>query len=250
MILELIRHATMRIRFAGHRLLTDPCLAEAGTLPSYAGRSPNPLVPLPCPAAETLAGIDLVVVSHLHKDHFDGTAKALIPRDMPLVCQAADEARLREDGFLRTMPATANLVWNGIEVIPTLARHGTSAGVLNDMGTAAGFVLRAQGEGTLYWAGDTVWCEAVKETITRWRPDLIITHSGGAVWGGNELIVMDAAQTVAVCRHAPDSRVIAVHMEAFDHCAATRANLRRAARDAGIGDDRLLIPADGESLDM
>jgi hypothetical protein len=59
---------------------------------------------------------------------------------------------------------------------------------------------------------------------------------------------MDAEQTIQVCQAAPHSMVVAVHMEALDHCQVTRAGLRSYATRHGIGPDRLLIPADGEKL--
>ena len=76
---------------------------------------------------------------------------------------------------------------------------------------------------------------------------MIITHSSGAVWGPRrDLIVMDSAQTTAVCLYAPTATVIAVHMEALDHGTVSRVDLARARDEAGIPPNRLLIPADGE----
>jgi hypothetical protein len=62
------------------------------------------------------------------------------------------------------------------------------------------------------------------------------------------LIVMDAAQTVAVCHAAPNSTVIATHMEALDHATVTRAALRKYAEAQGVGPKKLLIPFDGERI--
>jgi hypothetical protein len=55
---------------------------------------------------------------------------------------------------------------------------------------------------------------------------------------------------VAVCLEAPASTVIATHLEALDHCMTSRADLRAAAREAGIPDQRLRIPADGEVIEI
>jgi len=188
------------------------------------------------------------LVSHLHKDHFDPAAAEVIPPQMPILCRGQDAEKLKKDNFTRVQPVADHLACNGIEFHCVPARHGTSDAVLGDMGTTCGYVLRAPKEPTLYWAGDTVWYEGVAETITKWRPDVILTHSGGAVWNRGELIIMDADQTVTVCRRAPSSQVVAIHMEAFDHCTITRSELRRAAREAGISDDRLSIPVDGEEI--
>ena len=248
MKLQLIRNATMRITYAGQTILTDPCLAAAGALPSYAGRAPNPTVSLPIAIDDLLATIDLVLVSHLHKDHFDPTAQERIPEDTKILCRSQDADQLNKDNFSQVQSIENHLDYKGIEYHSVPGRHGTSQDVLGDMGTTCGFVLRADNEPTLYWAGDTVWYEGVRETISKWNPDIILTHSGGAVWNKDELIIMDAKQTVDLCRFAPASQVVAIHMEAFDHCTITRAQMRRVAREAGISDDRLLIPEDGEEI--
>jgi hypothetical protein len=90
----------------------------------------------------------------------------------------------------------------------------------------------------------------VYEILGRFRPDVIITHSSGALWKGGGPIVMDAAQTLAVCRAAPGSRVIAIHLDSLDHGDVSRHGLRAQARAAGISDAQLLIPLDGESLEV
>jgi hypothetical protein len=59
---------------------------------------------------------------------------------------------------------------------------------------------------------------------------------------------MDAEQTAAVCLAAPNATVVAVHMEALDHATVSRADLRACADSQGIPHDRLLIPADDETL--
>ncbi|MEA2601654.1 MAG: hypothetical protein QOF89_2646 [Acidobacteriota bacterium] len=92
--------------------------------------------------------------------------------------------------------------------------------------------------------------EPVLQTIERFRPDVIVTHSSGAMWKGSGPIVMDAAQTLAVCRAAPASRVVAIHLDSLDHGEVSREDLRAQARAAEIPDTRLLIPGDGETLEL
>ncbi len=118
------------------------------------------------------------------------------------------------------------------------------------MGNVAGFVFQAADEPTVYWAGDTIWCEAVKQVIIDTQPDIILTHSSGAKFGDDDPIVMDAEQTIAVCQAAPQAIVVAIHMEALDHGTVSRADLRTLAQAAGIKPRRLLIPADGEKIGL
>jgi L-ascorbate metabolism protein UlaG (beta-lactamase superfamily) len=249
MQIQQIRNATLRITYAGKLFLTDPYLTAKHQMPSYTGKSPNPLVELPYPAQEIISGIEMVCVSHLHSDHFDTTAQNLLPRDIPVLCQSGDESEIEDRGFCNVIPVADAVSWQGIRIIRTKGQHGTGD-VLKEMGNASGFVFQAEGEPTVYWTGDTIWCKAVADAIDKTQPDIIITHSCGAVWGDNVLILMDAAQTVDVCRAAPKAFVVATHMEALDHATVSRSDLRAFAKIKGIKPDQLLIPADGELLNF
>lgn len=248
MKIRLIRSATLRLEYAGLRFVIDPYLAAKHSRPSFAGRSPNPLVDLPCSPRDVISGIDLVIISHLHSDHFDPAAQELLPKDIPFLCQPGDEAQIVAKGFRRVTPVVESLDWEGMTITRTPGQHG-SGDVLAEMGQASGFIFHAEDEPTVYWAGDTIWYEGVADTIARTQPQIIITHSCGAMWGERVLIVMDAVQTVAVCRAAPHSTVIATHLDSLDHATISREALRRYADANGIGPGQLLIPADGETLE-
>jgi L-ascorbate metabolism protein UlaG (beta-lactamase superfamily) len=247
MKIQLIRSATLRMEYAHRRFVIDPYFAPKHSRPSFAGKSPNPLVDLPCPPHEVIADIEMVLVSHLHSDHFDPVAQELLPKEMQIFCQPGDEAYIQKKGFGSVTPIAKSLTWQGITITRTLCQHG-SGDVLAEMGEASGFVLRATTEPTVYWAGDTLWNESVAQVIDHVQPDVIVTHSCGAVWGDNILIVMDAAQTVAVCRAAPGSIVMATHMDSLDHATVSRDGLRNYAESQAISPEQLLIPADGETL--
>jgi L-ascorbate metabolism protein UlaG (beta-lactamase superfamily) len=247
MQIQLIRSATLRVEYAGHRFIIDPYLAAKHTRPSYTGASPNPLVDLPCSPQEAIAGIELALISHLHSDHFDPAAQELLPKALPILCQPEDAAEIESMGFRSVMPVKETVDWQGIRITRTPCQHGSGA-VLAEMGDASGLIFEAENEPTVYWAGDTIWCESVAETIHRMQPEVIITHSCGAMWGDHVLIIMDAAQTVAVCRAAPLSTVIATHMEALDHATVSREALRAYAEAQGIRPEKLLIPSDGEKI--
>jgi L-ascorbate metabolism protein UlaG (beta-lactamase superfamily) len=253
MEIQLIRNATLRVTYGGHLFLIDPFLGAKHTLRSFAGISPNPLVDLPCTPEEAVAGVEMVVVSHLHTDHFDESAQNLLPKGLPLFCQPGDEDQLVEKGFQQVTTVEQSVEWQGISITRTPGRHGT--GLLAErMGNVAGFVFaplqgaRAKEEPTVYWAGDTIWYEAIEELIAEIQPDVIITHSSGAKFGDSDPIVMDAEQTVAVCHAALQAVVVAVHMESLDHGTVTRAGLRTLAESSGIRPERLRIPSDGETI--
>lgn len=247
MQIQLIRNATLRIKYAQQQFIVDPYLAAKHTMPSYAGISPNPLVDLPCLPEEVLAGIDMALISHLHSDHFDPLAQELLPKDIQIFCQPGDETQIMGKGFQKVTPVEQSIDWQGITLIRIPGQHGTGV-VAEKMGQASGFIFQADNEPVVYWTGDTIWYKAVKDSIEKTQPDIIITHSCGAKWRDSDPIVMDAGQTIAVCQAAPQSIVIAVHMDALDHATVSRADLRAFAEAEGVRAEQLLIPDDGEIL--
>ena len=237
MRLTLIRNATLVLELAGRRILVDPMLDDAGARPPIQGTRnpvPNPTVPLPFSAEEVVRDVDAVVVTHRHRDHLDTRAEELLPRDVPVFCQPDDEEALRELG-LDARPVDSGLDWGGLRITRTPARHG-SGHMAELMAPVSGFVLD-----DLYLAGDTVWYEGVEETIDRHRPRVAVVHAGAAEFEEGGLIVMGVDDVREVVTRVPV--VVAVHMEALNHCYLTRAELRSALPD-------VLVPNDGETLDL
>jgi L-ascorbate metabolism protein UlaG (beta-lactamase superfamily) len=248
--LQLIRHATLLLDYAGRRLLVDPMLCDAGAMPPIEGtpnQAPNPLVGLPVVADELASGLDAVLVTHIHDDHFDDELAPLLDRGLPIVCQPTDVGYFKSKrGFADVRPVDGQLEVAEIAIARTGGRHG--AGELAErLAPVSGFVLSAEGEPTLYVAGDTVWCDEVWAAIDRHRPDVIVVFAGGARFLEGDPITMTAADVAAVARHAPAAAVVAAHLEAINHCVETRSKLAAGLADAGV-EGRVAIPADGETL--
>jgi L-ascorbate metabolism protein UlaG (beta-lactamase superfamily) len=235
--ITLVRHATLLLQLDGRRLLVDPQLDPEGARPPIEGTpNPrrNPLVPLPVPAEDVVRGVDAVLVTHLHRDHLDETAERLLPRDVPVFCQPEDEERLRGLG-LDARPVTGPVEWDGPAVHRTGGRHGHGA-LAERLAPVSGFVI-----GGLYLAGDTVWCDEVAAAIERHRPAVAVVNAGGARFLEGDPIVMTAADVREVAARVPT--VVAVHLEAINHCVETRADVRAGA--PGV-----LVPEDGETLEL
>lgn len=247
MELQLIRNATMKLSYGGQTILTDPMFSDKDAMEAFAGIARNPTVALPVAVEEILAGVAAVVISHDHPDHVDPAAGEVLPKKLPVFCQPGDENRLIELGFQTVTPIEKVHTWQGIGITRTVGRHG-SGKIGARMGPVSGFVLQADGEPTVYWVGDSIWCEAVETVIRTYTPAVIITHSGGATLPGFDPIIMDGDQTLATVRASPNAIVVAVHLEALDHCTVSRSALRRMAQAASIPSQQLLIPKDGEVL--
>ncbi|MGJ8672106.1 MBL fold metallo-hydrolase [Rubritalea sp.] len=249
MKIQLIRNATLRIQYNGHILLLDPFLSPAGVLPPFAGIQPNPTVELPMAPEAVIADAELIMLTHLHPDHFDDEAAQLLPKFLPVLCAPIDTNAIEGKGFNNLHPLTDSFEWNDICFEPAPAEHG-SGEWLQKMGHVLGYFLKAPNRKSLYIASDTVWCPAVESFIAEKQPDVIITNSGGAHFPDAPPIIMDIEQTLAVCKAAPKARVIATHLESLDHCPVTREALRTAANEAGIPETQLFIPDDGEIIDF
>jgi len=238
--LTLVRHATLLVEMADTTLLVDPMLGAPGDIPPIPNTPndrENPLVPLP----DLDLDYDAVLVTHRHRDHFDDAARERLAADVPLLCQPVEADEFREEGFEDVRPVDDDLSFGGIDVTRTPARHG-HGDLAEQMAPVSGFVLDA--DTRLYLAGDTVWYDAVPETIDAHDPDAVLVNAGAAQFVEGEPITMDAADVQAVVDHVGDDvPVIADHMDSINHCLLTREDLRAAVAD-------VVIPADGETVEM
>lgn len=237
----------MRITHRNRVFITDPYLAPKHSQEPLIGKSHNPTAELPFPPEDILANVEMALVSHLHPDHFDTLAQQLLPKNTQIYCQPGDEHNIKEAGFSNVVAIEESANWNNVRITRVAGQHGNKVWA-EQMGSVSGFVFRAENEPTIYWAGDTVWCDLVKQAILESKPDIIITHSSGACFEAGTPIIMDGKQTIEVCRLAPQATVIAIHMETFDFDTISRNDLRARAEAEGIEAKRLLIPADGEIL--
>jgi L-ascorbate metabolism protein UlaG (beta-lactamase superfamily) len=231
----LIRSATLILEINGVRLLVDPMLDDVGARPPVENTDNNlrnPLVPLPLPIEDIVTGLDAVVVTHLHRDHFDDGAARHLPRDIPVFCQPDDEHRLRALGFA-TRSVRDAIEFRDLLIARTSGRHGTGT-VAVELGPVSGFVI-----GDVYIAGDTIWCAEVEEALARYRPSVAVVNGSAARFTDSDPLVMTTSDIREVVRRVP--KVIVVHLEAINHCVDTREVVRREVPEA-------TVPEDGETV--
>lgn len=246
----LLRSATAVLALGGQRFLIDPMLDPKDARPPVANtpnQHPNPLVELPEGWEGLIAGIDAVAVTHLHKDHFDDTAAAVLDHELPLFAQPEDLHRLEAVGFRDVRPVETKAGFGDVTLTRTAGHHGTGD-IGKAMAPVSGFVFDAPNESRVYVAGDTVWCAEVGDVIHAHQPEVIVLNASGARFLDGDPIVMTADDIPQVHRAAPDALLIVVHLEAINHCLETRHYYRETLPRLGIPVDRFRIPEDGEGV--
>ena len=96
--IRLVRNATLRINYAGHNILVDPFFADKGSMQSAIGVYKTPRVHLTMPVSEITEGLDMVLQTHIHPDHYDETVKQHLPKDIRYYVQPQDKATVEQDG--------------------------------------------------------------------------------------------------------------------------------------------------------
>ena len=223
MKVQLVRHATLLIDSSVGRILVDPMLRQAGSSPPIEDTPnprPNPLVELPLGVDEVLDGVDLCIVTHLHRDHFDD----LVPLDLPILTQPETAEELRRRGHTKVTTDHPSIPM-------TRGHHGTGE-IGRALGPISGWVVDG-----VYIAGDTILCDEVHEARERYQPRATIVNAGGARFLEGDPIVMTADEVAQL-----DGTVVVVHLEAINHC------LER--RDAYRSIEGAIVPSDGELLDL
>ena len=246
----LLRNATALLEIGGRRFLIDPMLDPARARPAVANTPnprPNPLVELPAGWEAIVGTADALVVTHLHKDHFDETAARLLDHDLPLFCQPPDLGILRDAGFRDLRPVDREAHLDGVRIVRTDGHHGTGE-IGARMAPVSGFVFEAPGDATVYVAGDTIWSDEVAGSIAACRPDVIVVNAGGARFQEGDPIVMTAPDIARVHAAAPEAVIVVVHLEAINHCLETRAHYRAELPRLGVPMERVVIPVDGECV--
>jgi L-ascorbate metabolism protein UlaG (beta-lactamase superfamily) len=149
--LHFLGHSTVRVELAGRSVLTDPVLTRGiGPL--------RRVVPVPDPS--TWAGVDLVLISHLHGDHLHLPSLRMLGTGTRIVVPRGAGSWLRRRGFTHvTELAAGETITDGdLRITGVRAEHsGHRFGPRLTHGPntdAVGHLLEGDGA-TVYVSGDT-----------------------------------------------------------------------------------------------
>ena len=252
-----IRNATAKIEMAGSTFLVDPYLAPKGSYAGFEGtinsQKRNPLIDMKEPVEKVLEGVDAVIVTHTHADHWDEYAQKVLPKTLPIFVQNAGDARIiRSQGFKDVRVVGKNTEFNQVKLSKTGGQHGTDQmyaipQFAELVGEAMGVVMQADGEKTLYIVGDTIWNEEVEFALNRYKPEIIVMNTGYAQVEGNpDGIIMGKADVAKARQVAPKADIITVHMDAVNHAAVTSDDMRKFVKEHKLS--KVAVPKEGEVL--
>ena len=183
-------HSTIRLDLDGIRLLTDPVLrSRIGPLVRQ-----GPPVP-----AESYAGINVVLVSHLHHDHLDLPSLRRIPGRPLLVVPRGAAGLLRRGAWevVELEPGEA-VELGAIRVEATQASHNGDRSPVGPRAPALGFVVD-DGRRRIYFAGDTDLFPGMAE-IAGIDVALLPVGGWGPTLGAGHLDPERAARAAALIR--------------------------------------------------
>jgi L-ascorbate metabolism protein UlaG (beta-lactamase superfamily) len=256
MHMHFLRNATFLLQTERHHILVDPMLGPPSSLISLTyvrGPHRNPLVPLPKHTDQAqLKTASACLVTHCryaHADHLDRPGMQLLAEQhIPVFAQARDQKFLERRG-MQVVPVRVGVRQPFLDgtILAVSAQHGYDW-LHWLMGPGVGYVIELPHQPSVYICGDTILTPAVIETITTLKPDIVIVPAGGARLDIGRPILMTLDDVIRCIQLSP-GRVVAIHMEALNHCPTKRHDIRQRAQEAGLM-HKLLIPDDGAVLQL
>jgi L-ascorbate metabolism protein UlaG (beta-lactamase superfamily) len=236
--------ATALIRYAGFTLLTDPNFIHIHEQVDLgyglsATRQTNPAMEI-----HELPPLDLVLLSHFHKDHFNQVAERELDKALPIVTTPEAAEALRQRGFvaLHALETWADVAISKgdarLRITAMPGRHGppvVSLALPEVMGSILEFQSGASDRGfRMYITGDTLVIDALQEIPRRYPEiDLALLHLGGTRILGI-LLTMDAEQGVEVLQVGKPKRAIPIHYNDYDVFKSPLSDFQRAVEAAGL----------------
>jgi L-ascorbate metabolism protein UlaG (beta-lactamase superfamily) len=244
---EFVGTATVLIRYGGFTILTDPNFLHRGDHVHLGYGMTAPRLTEPAFDIDQLPPIDLVVLSHLHGDHFDQIVEKRLDHRLPIVTTPEAALALRRKGFTG---ARGLRTWQQLLVSKADARLTISSvpaqhapGLMRLMlPSVMGSVLDWRVAGTsrpamrVYITGDTLLREQLKAIPRRFPDiDLALLHLGGTRLFG-VLLTMDGRQGVEAIRWIQPRQAIPIHFDDYPVFKSPLADFTREVEAAGLAD--------------
>lgn len=260
--LSFVGTATVLLRCAGMRVLTDPNFLHRGQR-AYLGHGlSSKRLTEPAWSPEELAPVDVVVLSHLHGDHWDRESRRRLPRTTPIVTTRHASKRLQAlHGFPRAVGldtwethTVAGPDGATLRVTALPGRHAPRPlgrllppvmGSLLEFTAGDGTVLRR-----VYLSGDTLVFDGLQAIRTHvGEVDRAVLHLGGTTLPGGLVVTMDGRQGVEALRAIAPRRATPVHYDDYTVFRSPLADFVAEAERHGWL-DRVDLVARGDTITL
>lgn len=251
-----IGHSTFLIQYAGLNIVTDPVWAMTM---GFQRRLTKPGISM-----EDMPRIDVILISHSHYDHLHMTSVRRLSHEATiLVVPAGLKSKLERKGFQRIVELHwwESLKVSEVEFTFVPAQHWTRR-TLTDTDTShwGGYMIEPIPSSTapypsIHFVGDSGYFHGFKEIGERFHIDLSLMPIGAyePEWFMNKQHVTPEQAVQAFV----DSRakvMIPMHYGAFrladDTPKEALDRLEQARRQQKIANERIIIPAHGETVHL
>jgi L-ascorbate metabolism protein UlaG (beta-lactamase superfamily) len=236
--------ATVILRYAGFTILTDPNFLHMGEQVHLgyglrSTRTTDPAIDI-----DDLPPIDLIVLSHMHEDHFDRVAEQQLAKTLPIVTTHQAATYLKKKGFSSTQPLqtweTLTIVKGDVKLRITSMPAKHAPGLLQKMlppvmGSMLEFQIPTGEIGLrLYISGDTLLHDHLKDIPQRYPEiDLALLHLGGTRIMGI-LLTMTGKQGVEALKIVAPKVAIPVHYNDYTVFKSPLEDFAGAVKAAGL----------------
>ncbi len=256
-----VGNATSLITLGPFTVLTDPNFLHQGQR-AYLGHGlTSKRLREPALDVRDLPDVDLVVLSHLHGDHWDRVARRYLDRAMPILTtpHAAKLLQVRD----RFRLAVGLCTWESdthfksgrtLTVTAMPGRHAPSVaqrllppvmGSLLELADDRGGVAVR-----LYITGDTLLYDGLQE-IARRYPDIdsCVLHLGGTTLPGGLMVTMDGRQGADLVQLVQPRQAVPVHYDDYGVFKSPLADFQGEMEARGLG-HLVSAVARGQSVDL
>jgi len=209
-----VGHATVLIRIGHRYLLTDPNLSGAIFV-----------VPRLTPAsltADQLPPLQMVLISHLHVDHFDRATMRQLPRSTEVIFPPGTSAYT---GLIKQTRTDVSKFWEpiergGIKVTPVPVKHAGGRFIVDALWNKgyAGYIIEGGGR-RVFFAGDTGYDKKAFVDVGERFPGIDVAFIPIAPAHGGNPNHANPHEAVEIFRDVGAKYMIPIHFEAYHSTA-------------------------------
>jgi L-ascorbate metabolism protein UlaG (beta-lactamase superfamily) len=253
-----VGNATVLLEWGPFTVLTDPNFLHAGQRAYLGYGLASRRLLEPALSISELPSLDLVVLSHLHGDHWDRVARRRLDRSLPIV--TTPHAARRLQGVHRFHRAVGLRTWEThtatkegatlrVTSMPGMHAPGLVGrllppvmGSLIELGDTSGEVQRR-----VYVTGDTLMYDGVREIARRFPSiDMAVVHLGGTTLPGGLVVTMDGGQGADLLEVIRPGVAVPVHYDDYTVFKSPLSDFVDEVARRGLG-EQVRVVARGES---